>query len=91
MSRSVCKGPFLDEKLLIACESAISAMDATAKKVVIKTRSRRSCIVPEFVGLLFQVYNGKAFIPVSVTEDMVGHKLGEFAPTRVFCVHKANK
>lgn len=78
MSRSVWKGPFVDLYLLKKAETAQEA----SKAAPIKTWSRRSTILPQFVGLTFSVYNGHKFIPVSVNEDMVGHKLGEFAPTR---------
>lgn len=87
MSRSVWKGPFVDLYLLKKAETA----QESGKKSPIKTWSRRSTIVPQFVGLTFNVYNGKKFIPVFVTEDMVGHKLGEFSPTRTFYGHLADK
>lgn len=85
MSRSAKKGPFIDEKLLIKAQKAIKTND----RKPIKTWSRRSTITPEFVGLTFSVYNGKKFISVFITENMVGHKLGEFVPTRVFKKHGA--
>lgn len=85
MSRSTKKGPFIDEKLLIKVQKAVMAND----KKPIKTWSRRSTITPDFVGVTMSIYNGKKFIPVYVTENMVGHKLGEFAPTRVFKKHGA--
>lgn len=85
MSRSTKKGPFIDEKLLIKVQNIIKSGD----RKPIKTWSRRSTITPEFVGLTLSVYNGKKFISVYVTENMVGHKLGEFAPTRVFKKHGA--
>jgi small subunit ribosomal protein S19 len=85
MPRSVWKGPFVDGYLLDKAEKVRGGRQA------IKTWSRRSTIVPQFVGLTFQVHNGKTFVPVSVTEDMVGHKLGEFAPTRSFHGHGADK
>ena len=85
MSRSASKGPFVDEKLLIKVQKAIKAND----KKPIKTWARRSTITPEFVGLTLSVYNGKKFLPVYVTENMVGHKVGEFVPTRVFKKHGA--
>jgi small subunit ribosomal protein S19 len=85
MPRSIWKGPFVDGYLLDKAEKAKGGRQA------IKTWSRRSTIVPQFVGLTFQVHNGKTFVPVSVTEDMVGHKLGEFAPTRAFYGHGADK
>ncbi len=87
MSRSVWKGPFVDLYLL---KKAETAQEAT-KAAPIKTWSRRSTILPQFVGLTFSVYNGHKFIPVSVNEDMVGHKLGEFAPTRTYYGHGADK
>ena len=84
MARSLKKGPFVDAYLLKKVE-AIEAMGE--KKQVIKTWSRRSTIFPQFIGHTFAVYNGKKHIPVYVTEEMVGHKLGEFAPTRTFYGH----
>lgn len=86
MARSVKKGPFADKSLLKKVERAKNS----SKKEVIKTWSRRSTIYPTFVGLTFAVHNGKDFIPVYVTEDMVGHKLGEFALTRKFTGHGGN-
>ena len=83
MSRSLKKGPFIDTPLL----EKIEAMNRTQEKKVIKTWSRRSTVIPEFVGHTLAVHNGKKFIPVYVTENMVGHKLGEFAPTRLFKGH----
>ncbi|MBN2612196.1 MAG: 30S ribosomal protein S19 [Bacteroidales bacterium] len=83
MSRSVKKGPFIDFKL----EKRVLEMNKTSKKTVIKTWSRRSEISPDFVGHTIAVHNGNKFIPVYVTENMVGHKLGEFAPTRIFRGH----
>lgn len=83
MARSIAKGPFIDERLLEKVKKAVQAGSRTA----IKTWSRRSVIVPEFVGLTFAVHNGKKFLPVYVTESMVGHKLGEFSPTRIFRKH----
>jgi len=83
MSRSIKKGPFIDDHLL---KKVMTNMDQE-KKQVIKTWSRRSTIVPEMVGQTIAVHNGKKFIPVYVTENMVGHKLGEFAPTRYFKGH----
>ena len=83
MIRSVWKGPFVDGYLLKKAETARSS----GRKDVIKTWSRRSTVLPQFVGLTFGVYNGKKHIPVLVTEDMVGHKLGEFSPTRTFFGH----
>ena len=87
MARSVWKGPFVELSLLKKAESA----QESGARAPIKTWSRRSTILPQFVGLTFSVYNGKKFIPVSVNEDMVGHKLGEFAPTRTFHGHTADK
>lgn len=83
MSRSLKKGPYLDQKLLAKVDVAI----ASNNKKPIKTWSRRTMIIPDFVGLNFTVHNGKTFIPVYVTENMVGHKLGEFSPTRIFKTH----
>ncbi len=88
MSRSVWKGPFVDLHLL---KKAEAMQEAGSRAAPIKTWSRRSTILPQFVGLTFNVYNGMKFIPVSVNEDMVGHKLGEFAPTRNFPGHAADK
>ena len=87
MSRSIKKGPFADASLL----KKVDAQQDADKKLVIKTWSRRSTILPEMVGLTFAVHNGKKFIPVFVTENMVGHKLGEFAPTRTYYGHAADK
>ena len=83
MSRSLKKGPFVSDRLL----KKVQALNESGKKEVIKTWSRRSTIYPDFVGHTFAVHNGKDFIPVYVTEDMVGHKLGEFALTRKFGGH----
>ena len=83
MSRSVWKGPFVDITLIKKAEK----ISKSGRKEVIKTWSRRSTILPQFVGITFGVYNGHKFIPVSVTENMVGHKLGEFSPTRIFKGH----
>jgi small subunit ribosomal protein S19 len=83
MPRSVKKGPFVEEKLLKKVEDA----RRTGTRQAIKTWSRRSTVVPDFVGLTFAVYDGKKHAPVFVTENMVGHKLGEFAPTRIFRKH----
>ena len=87
MARSLKKGPFVDAHLM----KKVEEVNKSGKKEVIKTWSRRSTIYPEFVGLTFGVHNGKEHIPVYVTEDMVGHKLGEFALTRKFGVHGADK
>lgn len=91
MSRSKWKGPFVDGSLLNKAQKIINSDSLTASKVVIKTWSRRSTIIPEFVGLIIAVHNGRKFIPVSITEDMVGRKLGEFAPTRIFYGHAGDK
>ena len=87
MSRSVWKGPFVDGYLLKKADKA----RASGRHEMIKIWSRRSTILPQFVGLTFGVYNGKKFIPVNVTEEMVGHKLGEFSPTRTFTSHSGDK
>ena len=87
MTRSVWKGPFVDGYLLKKAD----AVQGTGRKDVIKTWSRRSTIMPQFVGLTFAVYNGQKHVPVLVSEDMVGHKLGEFSPTRNFYGHAADK
>ncbi len=85
MTRSVWKGPFVDGYLLKKAD----VVKAAGRHEVIKTWSRRSTIIPQFVGLTFGVYNGHKFIPVLVSENMVGHKFGEFAPTRTFSAHTA--
>jgi small subunit ribosomal protein S19 len=87
MPRSVWKGPFFDSYLLKKAE----AVQESGRKDVIKIWSRRSTILPDFVGVTFGVYNGRKFIPVHVTENMVGHKFGEFAPTRTYHGHGADK
>ncbi len=87
MPRSVWKGPFVDGYLL----KKAAAAGESKKREVIKTWSRRSTILPNFVGLTFQVHNGNKFIPVTVSEEMVGHKFGEFAPTRTYYGHGADK
>jgi len=87
MSRSIKKGPFIDFKL----EKRVLEMNEKNKKSAIKTWSRRSVISPDFVGHTIAVHNGNKFIPVYVTENMVGHKLGEFSPTRIFRGHAGNK
>ena len=87
MGRSLKKGPFVDTHLL----EKIEVMNRGSEKKVIKTWSRRSTVIPEFVGHTLAVHNGKKFIPVYVTENMVGHKLGEFSPTRLFRGHTGNK
>ena len=86
MARSVWKGPFVDINLLKKAEK----VSDSGRKEVIKTWSRRSTILPQFVGLTFGVYNGQKFIPVNVSEHMVGHKFGEFSPTRLFKGHSAS-
>ena len=87
MSRSVWKIPFVDGYLI----DKVKKMSESSKKNIIKTWSRRSTIVPSFVGYTFSVYNGKKFVSVLVSEDMVGHKLGEFVPTRTFTGHSGNR
>ncbi len=83
MTRSVWKGPFVDGYLLAKADKARSS----SRNQIVQIWSRRSTILPQFVGITFGVYNGKKFIPVLVTEDMIGHKFGEFAPTRLFTAH----
>ena len=87
MPRSIRKGPFVDEHLMRKVEKA----NAEGSKKVIKTWSRRSTILPEFMGLTFAVHNGRTHIPVFFTENMIGHKLGEFAPTRTFRGHAGDR
>lgn len=87
MARSLKKGPFLDEHLM----KKVQQLHETKTKKVIKTWSRRSTIVPEMVGYTIAVHNGKKFIPVFITENMVGHKLGEFSPTRTFIAHSGDR
>ncbi len=87
MARSIWKGPFVDSYLLKKAE----AVRASGRNDVIKTWSRRSTILPQFVGLTFGVHNGQKFIPVMVTENMVGHKFGEFSPTRTYYGHAADR
>jgi small subunit ribosomal protein S19 len=87
MGRSLKKGPYVDERLL----DRVLRMDREGRKDPVKTWARRSDIVPEFVGHTFMVHNGKQFLKVYVTEDMVGHKLGEFSPTRLFRSHAGGK
>jgi small subunit ribosomal protein S19 len=86
MGRSLKKGPYVEPKLL----QRVEAMNQTQEKRVLKTWSRRSTIVPEFIGHTLAIHNGKKFIPVYITENMVGHKLGEFSPTRTFRGHGAH-
>ena len=88
MTRSVWKGPFVDPKLLKKVDKTLKE---GARRTVIKTWSRRSTILPTFVGLTFGVHNGRKHIPVNVTENMVGHKLGEFSPTRTFHGHAGGR
>ena len=87
MPRSLKKGPYIDPRLL----KKLKLVQGSSKKQVIKTWSRRSTIIPDFVGQTFAVHNGKQFIPVFITENMVGHKLGEFSPTRSFRGHGGKK
>lgn len=87
MPRSLKKGPFVQ----VSLQQKVDAMNASGQKKVIKTWSRGSMITPDFIGLTFAVHNGKQFIPVFVTENMVGHKLGEFSPTRTFRGHPTKK
>ena len=87
MARSVKKGPFIDDHLM---RKVLQARETQSRKVI-KTWSRRSDIIPDMVGLTFAVHNGKKFIPVFVTENMVGHKLGEFSPTRTFYSHAGDR
>ena len=87
MARSLKKGPFVDRKLM----GKVLKNNENGKKTVIKTWSRRSMIIPDFVGHTFAVHNGNKFIPVFVSENMVGHKLGEFSPTRTFRMHSGDR
>ncbi len=87
MARSLRKGPFIDGYLL----KKVEAVRASGKNTPVKTWSRRSTILPQFVGITFAVHNGKKFIPVLVSDNMIGHKLGEFAPTRTYYGHGADK
>ncbi|MBO8468395.1 MAG: 30S ribosomal protein S19 [Spirochaetes bacterium] len=87
MARSIKKGPFIEEKLL----KRVMEANKTNQKQMIKTYSRSSTIIPEMVGQTISVYNGKTWVPVYVTENLVGHKLGEFAPTRIFRGHASDK
>ena len=87
MSRSLKKGPYVDPKL----EKKVEKILSSNKKEIIKTWARRSTISPSFVGLTFAVHNGNKFIPVYVSENMVGHKLGEFSPTRIFRAHSGDR
>ena len=85
MARSIKKGPYVEGKLL----KKVEAMNSGGKKLPIKTWSRRSMIMPEFIGHTFAIHNGRQHVPIFITENMVGHRLGEFAPTRVFKAHGA--
>jgi small subunit ribosomal protein S19 len=87
MARSIRKGPFVDEHLT----KKVAAMNQTRQRQVIRTWSRRSTVTPEMVGHTIGVHNGRKFIPVFITENMVGHKLGEFSPTRTFFVHSGDR
>ena len=87
MARAVWKGPFVEESLI----KKVDKYKTDPKKIPIKTWSRKSTILPDFVGVSFLIYNGKKFIPITVSEDMVGHKLGEFAPTRTYRGHGSDK
>ena len=87
MARAVWKGPFVEESLIKKVEKQ---KNETNKKPI-KTWSRKSTIIPEFVGFSFLIYNGRKFIPLTISEDMVGHKLGEFAPTRTFRMHSGDR
>tara|TARA_B100000586_G_scaffold46479_1_gene30409 strand:- start:209 stop:478 length:270 start_codon:yes stop_codon:yes gene_type:complete len=87
MTRSLKKGPYIDQKL----EKRLLAMKDSKKKKVVKTWSRRSMVTPDFVGHTIAVHNGNKFIPVFISENMVGHKLGEFAPTRTFRMHSGDR
>ena len=87
MTRSLKKGPYVDQKL----EKKLIAMKDSKKKKVIKTWSRRSMVTPDFVGHTIAVHNGNKFVPVFISENMVGHKLGEFAPTRTFRMHSGDR
>lgn len=87
MARSIKKGPFIDESLL----KKVEQVKESSKREVVKTYSRRSMVVPEFVGMTIAVHNGKKFVSVYITENMVGHRLGEFAPTRTFRLHAGQR
>ncbi len=87
MSRSIKKGPFVDDHLM----KKVAALNTTREKKVVKTWSRRSTVIPDMVGHTIAVHNGRKFIPVYVAENMVGHKLGEFSPTRIFKGHSGKK
>lgn len=87
MPRSLKKGPYVDQKLL----KKVNLMEETGEKKMLKTWARRSTVVPEFIGFTFAVHNGRKFVPVYVTENMVGHKLGEFSPTKTFRGHSKSE
>ena len=87
MARSVWKGPFVEESLI----KKVDKQKNNPSKKPIKTWSRKSTIIPDFIGVSFLIYNGKKFIPITISEDMVGHKLGEFAPTRIFRLHSGDR
>ena len=87
MSRSVWKGPFVDPSLI----KKVEKLKNQTKKAPIKTWSRKSTIIPEFIGYSFLIYNGKKFIPIKISDEMVGHKLGEFSPTRIFRMHSGDR
>jgi small subunit ribosomal protein S19 len=87
LPRSLKKGPFIDDHLL---KKVVSAQESRSRNII-KTWSRRSTVLPEFVGVTIAIHNGKKFLPIFITEDMVGHKLGEFAPTRTFFGHAGDK
>ena len=87
MARAVWKGPFVEESLI----KKVDKYKTNPKKIPIKTWSRKSTIIPDFVGVSFLIYNGKKFIPITISEDMVGHKLGEFAMTRTFKMHSGDR
>ena len=87
MARAVWKGPFVEESLM----KKVDKYKTDPKKIPIKTWSRKSTIIPDFVGVSFLIYNGKKFIPITISEDMVGHKFGEFAPSRTYYGHAADK
>ena len=87
MGRSIKKGPYVEQSLL----DKVKKMSASGKKQPIKTWSRRSMIIPEFVGLTFAIHNGKQHVPIFINENMVGHRLGEFAPTRTFRGHRGSE
>ena len=87
MARAVWKGPFVEESLM----KKVDKYKTDPKKIPIKTWARKATILPDFVGVSFLIYNGKKFIPITISEDMVGHKLGEFSPTRTFRMHSGDR